>query len=89
MRIAMLVDSFLPVSETFILRQITGLAERGESVDIFAQTPAEPSNVNQDAVRMLEELVSSQVPLTPDEQFALARLYLDASPTPSRRRRTD
>ncbi len=41
MRIAVLVDHFPAFSETFILRQITGLIERGHQVDIFANRRGE------------------------------------------------
>jgi colanic acid/amylovoran biosynthesis glycosyltransferase len=37
MRIAMFVGSFPLISETFILRQITGLLDLGHEVDIFAE----------------------------------------------------
>lgn len=37
MRIAYLVDSFPPLSETFILNQITGLIDLGHEVDLFPQ----------------------------------------------------
>src|SRR5215218_4380675 len=37
MRIAFFVGSFPLVSETFILRQITGLMDLGHDVDIFAE----------------------------------------------------
>ncbi len=50
MKIAMFVNNFLPVSETFVLRQIVGLLERGHSVDIFAEWPADPRDSNQEAV---------------------------------------
>lgn len=36
MKIAVIVDTFPRVSETFILSQVTGLIERGHDVDIFA-----------------------------------------------------
>jgi colanic acid/amylovoran biosynthesis glycosyltransferase len=36
MRIAVIVSGFPSLSETFILRQITGLIDRGHEVDIFA-----------------------------------------------------
>lgn len=49
MRIAIFVDKFLPVSETFILRQIIGLLERGHTVDIFAAAPADSWNLHRDA----------------------------------------
>ena len=41
LRIAMFVGSFPVVSETFILRQITGLLELGHEVEIYADTRAE------------------------------------------------
>ena len=44
MRIAMFVDSFPSASETFILKQITGLIDLGHEVDIFAQVSPEESN---------------------------------------------
>jgi colanic acid/amylovoran biosynthesis glycosyltransferase len=44
MRIAMLVGTFPVVSETFILRQITGLLDLGHGVDIYAEArPEEPA----------------------------------------------
>jgi colanic acid/amylovoran biosynthesis glycosyltransferase len=41
LRIAVFVGSFPVVSETFILRQITGLLDLGHEVDIYADTCAE------------------------------------------------
>ena len=38
MRIAVLVDHFPSLSETFILQQITGLIKRGHQVDIYANS---------------------------------------------------
>src|SRR2546425_169609 len=43
LRIAMFVGSFPEISETFILRQITGLLDLGHSVDIFANARPEPN----------------------------------------------
>ncbi len=40
LRIAFFVGSFPVVSETFILRQITGLLDLGQDVDIYAETRA-------------------------------------------------
>lgn len=40
MRIAFFVHSFPAISETFILRQVTGLLDRGHTVEIFAFQPA-------------------------------------------------
>jgi colanic acid/amylovoran biosynthesis glycosyltransferase len=42
LRIAMFVGVFPAVSETFILRQITGLLDFGHAVDIFADMRGEP-----------------------------------------------
>jgi len=39
MKIAFVVDQFPALSQTFILRQITGLLDRGHEVDIFACSP--------------------------------------------------
>ena len=39
LRIAVFVGSFPLVSETFILRQITGLIDLGHEVDIYADAP--------------------------------------------------
>ena len=38
MKIAFIVSQFPAISETFILRQVTGLLERGHEVDIFAES---------------------------------------------------
>jgi colanic acid/amylovoran biosynthesis glycosyltransferase len=40
LRIAVFLGTFPVVSETFILRQITGLIDLGHQVDIYADTPA-------------------------------------------------
>src|SRR6266576_3964604 len=42
MRIAMFVGTFPVVSETFIVRQITGLLDLGHSVDIYSNSRPEP-----------------------------------------------
>ena len=44
LRIAMFVGMFPVVSETFILRQITGLLDLGHEVDVFADTRVEPDS---------------------------------------------
>lgn len=52
MRIAFFVDSFPLVSETFILRQITGLIDLGHQVDIFADySPPEDSPVHSEVIK--------------------------------------
>jgi len=43
LRIAVFTESFPAVSETFILRQITGLLDLGHEVDIYADGPAGPN----------------------------------------------
>src|SRR5688572_26122294 len=44
LRIAMFVGSFPVVSETFIVRQITGLLQLGHEVEIYADTRAEANS---------------------------------------------
>ncbi len=46
MRVAFFVDGFPVVSETFILNQITGLIDRGHTVDIFARGRRHHANVH-------------------------------------------
>ena len=45
LRIAMFVGSFPAVSETFIIRQITGLLDLGHEVDIFSELRGETDSV--------------------------------------------
>jgi colanic acid/amylovoran biosynthesis glycosyltransferase len=42
LRIAVFTGTFPAVSETFIVRQVTGLADRGHNADIFADTRGDP-----------------------------------------------
>jgi len=44
LRIAMFLGSFPVISETFIIRQITGLLDLGHSIDIFANSRPDPSS---------------------------------------------
>lgn len=44
LRIAMFLGSFPVISETFIMRQITGLLDLGHFVDIFANSRPDPSS---------------------------------------------
>ena len=39
MRIAFIVGRFPSLSQTFVLRQITGLLDRGHDVEVFAHSP--------------------------------------------------
>ncbi len=50
MKIAMIVNQFPTLSETFILSQITGLIDRGHTVDIFADQPRKDPTVHQDVI---------------------------------------
>jgi colanic acid/amylovoran biosynthesis glycosyltransferase len=51
MRVAFFLASFPAVSETFILRQITGLLDLGHEVDIYAEWPAEGDCVHQEVTK--------------------------------------
>lgn len=51
LRVAAFVPSFPELSETFILRQIVGLLERGHDVRIFAHEPAAPGPTHADVGR--------------------------------------
>src|SRR3954454_8809358 len=46
MRIAVVVRSFPTISETFILRQMTGLLDRGHDVQVFAMERDESPQVH-------------------------------------------
>ena len=56
LRIAIFAGSFPVVSETFILRQITGLLDRGHEVDIYADTRAESGTAIQSEVERYQLL---------------------------------
>jgi len=51
LRIAFLLPAFPELSNTFILEQITGLIDRGHSVDLFALKARSFANVHPDVVR--------------------------------------
>lgn len=50
MKIAFIVNRFPRLSETFVLNQITGLIDRGHSVEVFANEPAGDPTVHQDVL---------------------------------------
>lgn len=50
MKIAFFVSSFPEVSETFILRQITGILDRGHDVTIFMDRPGRSDVIHRDVV---------------------------------------
>lgn len=65
LRVAFLVGQFPVVSETFILRQITGLLDRGHEVDIYADTRGDLSKATQPEVaeyRLLERTTFMDMP---------------------------
>jgi len=65
LRIAFFVGSFPVISETFILRQITGLINLGHEVDIYADARAEPGTPQQPEVgkyRLLERTTFMDMP---------------------------
>jgi colanic acid/amylovoran biosynthesis glycosyltransferase len=51
MKIAFVLDSFPALSETFILNQITGLIDRGHTVDIYASGPRDDPKCHPDVER--------------------------------------
>ncbi len=51
MRIAVLLNAFPKLSETFVLNQITGLLDRGHAVDVYASAPGDSSAVHADVER--------------------------------------
>lgn len=51
MRIAFIVNKFPALSETFILNQVTGLIDRGHTVDVFADSPRSEEKVHEDIAR--------------------------------------
>jgi colanic acid/amylovoran biosynthesis glycosyltransferase len=65
LRIAMFTGSFPVVSETFIVRQITGLIDLGHEVDIYADSQAEaaaPIHPETSKYRLLERTTFMELP---------------------------
>ena len=65
LRIGMFVGVFPAPSETFILRQVTGLLDLGHRVDLYADTRAEPGAPVHPAVaqhRLLERTTFMDMP---------------------------
>ena len=65
LRIAFFLESFPVLSETFILRQITGLLDLGHEVEIFANSPAEtdaPLHPEVATHRLLERTIYVDAP---------------------------
>jgi colanic acid/amylovoran biosynthesis glycosyltransferase len=58
MRVAVLVTEFPVVSELFIVRQLTGLLDRGHEVTVFGELPAVPAQHERiDAYQLLDRTV--------------------------------
>jgi colanic acid/amylovoran biosynthesis glycosyltransferase len=69
MRIAFVIDVFPVCCDTFILNQISGLIDRGHTVDIFAQQPGETSKIHSDiAAYNLLERTAYRIPM-PENRF--------------------
>jgi colanic acid/amylovoran biosynthesis glycosyltransferase len=80
LRIAVFVGKFIPASETFILRQITKLIERGVDVGILALAPAEPNTLLNGAQQLgLAEKVNYLGPPRGAVRRVLALLSLTAA----------
>ncbi|NER33279.1 MAG: colanic acid biosynthesis glycosyltransferase WcaL [Oscillatoria sp. SIO1A7] len=64
MRIAFLIDEFPSLSETFILNQIVGLLDRGQEVDIYADSPGDMSKVHPEveSYQLLSRTYYTQMP---------------------------
>jgi colanic acid/amylovoran biosynthesis glycosyltransferase len=62
LKIAIFVGSFPVVSETFILRQITGLLDLGHDVRIFADTRADPIQPEVARYRLLDRTTYMDLP---------------------------
>ena len=66
MRIAFVLDVFPALSETFILSQITGLIDRGHTVDIYASGPRDDPKRHPDVERygLIGKTFYMKVPLS-------------------------
>src|ERR1041385_2888770 len=65
LRIAIFLSSFPVISETFILRQITGLLDLGHEVDLYADTRtdgASPAHPEGARYRLLERTTFMEMP---------------------------
>jgi colanic acid/amylovoran biosynthesis glycosyltransferase len=67
LRIAMFVGSFPALSETFILRQITGLLDLGHEVDVYADTKPDASSTVHPEVTKYQLLERTTYMDTPPE----------------------
>src|SRR5262245_40971270 len=90
LRIAMFVGTFPVVSETFILRQITGLLDLGHEVDIYADTRGDDrASANPEVARyrlvdraIFMDLSPETVPWDMPVRPLLGRTWLPGAATP-------
>jgi colanic acid/amylovoran biosynthesis glycosyltransferase len=83
MKIAVIVGGFPKLSETFILRQLTGLVDLGHEVHIFSRANPQEGSVQPDVVRyrFLERTHYFKIPRTRRGRFARAlRTFLSNFP---------
>src|SRR5574341_630087 len=83
LRIAVVVNQFPLVSETFILNQITGLLDRGHSVDIIAGTIQADAVFHPDVAQydLLSHTQAMTVPANrPERAVKAARLLVSRLP---------
>lgn len=87
LRIAVFVNEFPALSETFVLNQITGLLDLGHDVTIFATRPRRESRVHSDIMRYrlwerlnYREMPSSRLTRLGQAPILLARARTDRRP---------
>lgn len=76
MKIAFIVSSFPSISETFIVNQITGLLDRGHSIEIYAFQKGDLSQIHNEIVKydLLKKVVF--IPKTPTNKIERRLLLL-------------
>ncbi|MFE4104667.1 glycosyltransferase [Almyronema epifaneia] len=69
MKVAFIVGEFPVLSETFIINQITGLLDRGYSVDIYADCPGDWSKLHGDVIAYNLRSRTHYLPEVPSNLF--------------------
>jgi colanic acid/amylovoran biosynthesis glycosyltransferase len=69
MKIAIILDAFPALSETFVLSQITGLMDLGHDVQIFPAWHTSPSKMHEDVVTYGLMARTHAIPPTPRNKF--------------------
>jgi colanic acid/amylovoran biosynthesis glycosyltransferase len=90
MRIAVVVDAFPALSETFVLNQITGLLDMGHDVQIFPTWHTSPPKVHEDVITYGLLARTHPIPATPKSKVVrlLAAIWIFAAGFVTRPRRT-